>query len=87
MSIWSYNIIRVDGQLFAYIRIQDDYTGNIAGRFSKVHQSGFDYYFRAEGKRNLCTRQVDAFLSREVHQKAAIEFYDQHVKQIKGFIR
>ena len=41
MSIWSYDIIRADGNLFAYIRIQDDYTGNIAGRFSKVHQSGF----------------------------------------------
>ena len=83
MSIWSYDIIRADGKLFAYIRIQDDYTGNIAGRFSKVHQSGFDYYFRAEGKRNLCTRQVAALIAEEENRKTEHDFY----KKYKGFIR
>ena len=84
MSIWSYDIIRADGKLFAYIRIQDDYTGNIAGRFSKVHQTneGF-YYFRAEGKRKLCTNHVAALLQEEENRKTEHEFY----KKYKGFIR
>lgn len=83
MSIWSYDIIRADDQLFAYVRIQDDFTGNIAGRFAKVHQEGFDYYFRAERKRVLCTNQVSALRSRECNIEAEHEFY----KKYKGFIR
>ena len=82
MSLWSFDIIRADGNLFAYCRIQDDYTGNIAGRFFKVHQSGFDYYFRADGKRNLCTRQVSALLASEENIKQEHEFY----KKYRGFI-
>ena len=82
MSIWSFDIIRADGNLFAYTRIQDDYTGNITGKFFRVRMEGFDYYFRADGKRNICTRQVAALLASEDNIKQEHEFY----KKYRGFI-
>ena len=31
MSLYGFDILRCDGKLFAYARIQNDYTGNVAG--------------------------------------------------------
>ena len=42
MGIWDTEVIRVDGHLFAYIRVQNYYSGNVSGSFRRIYQDNTD---------------------------------------------
>ena len=86
MGIWDTEIIRVDGNLFTYVRVQNDYNGNISGSFRRVYQDkDKHYYAKADGRNQNMDAQVQRFLAYEIRQKEYKEFYDKYSKQIGGY--
>lgn len=77
MSIWHKEILRVDGDLKAYIEVQDDYTGNIRGGLRDIHLEGNNYYVRADGNRVDVTEARDNFLRYEDKVKSALDWYNK----------
>lgn len=51
MSIWHKEVVRIDGDLKAYIGVQNDYTGAIKYSLREIHLDGDTYYCRADGQR------------------------------------
>lgn len=76
MGIWHKEVIRVNGDLKAYIEVQDDYTGSIRGGLRDIHLDGNTYFVRADGKRIIVTEERQALLNYEDKCKNAIKWYD-----------
>ena len=74
MSVWDSEIIEAYGNLFAYIRVQNDYTGNISGSFRRIY---FDKkgkpYAKVDGSNHYFTSEVEAFNKRKDFIKNAIQ--------------
>ena len=77
MSIWHKEVLRVDGDLKAYIEVQDDFTGNIRGGLRDIHLEGNTYFARADGNRVNVTEARDNFLRYESKVKDALEWYNK----------
>lgn len=80
--IWSKEVIRVDCSLKAYVKIQNDWTGNISGRLYEIKENRADnhvtFYVNADGERQDVTAEREKFLAKEDHIKRALKFYEQH---------
>lgn len=86
MSIWDNEILRVDGHLFVYVRIQNDYSGNVSGSFRRIYQNkNGDYYAKADGNNQNLTNQVNRFFASEIRQKEITDFYNKYHNQIGGY--
>lgn len=86
MSLWDNEILRVDGHLFVYVRVQNDYSGNISGSFRRIYQNkNGDYYAKADGSNQNLTNQVNRFLASEIRQKEITDFYNKYHNQIGGY--
>lgn len=86
MSLWDNEILRVDGHLFVYVRVQNDYSGNISGSFRRIYQDkNGDYYAKADGTNQNLTNQVNRFLASENKQKEITDFYNKYHNQIGGY--
>ena len=74
MSVWDSEIIEADGNLYAYIRVQNDYTGNIAGSFRRIY---FDKkgkpYAKVDGSNHYFIGEVEAFNKRKEYIKNALQ--------------
>ena len=78
MSLWNIEVLRIDGQLYAHVRIQNDYTGNISGSVRKVINHDGHYYIHADTNKHVVDQQVSAFIERENLIKSAIDFYKKY---------
>lgn len=78
-------ILRVDGNLYAYIRIQNEYTGNVSGSFRRIYKDKSGYYSRADGKNQYINNMVNNFLASEIKEKEIRDFYKKYSSQIGGF--
>lgn len=88
MSLWDNEILRVDGHLFVYVRVQNDYSGNISGSFRRIYQNkNGDYYAKADGSNQNLTNQVNRFIASEIRQKEVIDFYNKYHSQIGGYLK
>lgn len=74
--IYDKEVIRVDGNLYAYIRVQNEYTGNVSGSFRRIYKDKNGYYAKCDGKNNYIS--IDGFLQHEALQKEAMEFYKKY---------
>lgn len=83
MSVWGSEIIEADGNLYAYIRVQNDYTGNIAGSFRRIY---FDKkgkpYAKVDGSNHYFVGEVEAFNERKKYIKNALQVAELHRKGI-----
>lgn len=74
MSTWSAEVIEADGNLFAYVRIQNDYTGNISGNFRRIYtDKNGKSYFKADGRNQYI--DVRPYLDRRDAIAKALKFY------------
>lgn len=88
MSLWDSEILRVDGHLFVYVRVQNDYSGNVSGSFRRIYQNkNGDYYAKADGSNQNLTNQVNRFLASEIRQKEVADFYNKYHSQIGGYLK
>lgn len=78
MSLWSYDIIRVDGDIKAYARTQNDYTGAITGALRTIHEVNGKKYFKNDHQKIICTQDVINFIQYEETVKKALEFYHRN---------
>lgn len=74
MSIWHKECIRCDGEIYGFVKIQDDYTGNIRPRLCTLHIDGNTYWSKADGQRIDMTNEREALLRYEDRVRSAIEF-------------
>lgn len=77
MALYGFEITRLNGDLYAFIRIQDEWTGNITEGIRQVKLDGNDYYFRAETQRHNCTVNVARFREYENKVKSALDWYNK----------
>lgn len=82
MSIWHTEIVRVNGNLKAYIEIQNDYTGSTKGYLRELHLDGNEYFCRADGHRVPMTKEREKFLIYEARERCAMELYNEKRKGI-----
>lgn len=77
MSTWSTDIIEVDGKLFAYVRLQNDFSGNVSGHFRRIYyDKNGRSYFKADGVNQYI--DVRSFKEHQDHIKKALEFYKKY---------
>lgn len=82
LLIWGNEVFRVDGNLYVFTRIQNEFTGNISGHFRRIYKDKNGYYAKADGKNQYLNGEVDGFLKHEAYQKEAMDFF----KKYKGRI-
>lgn len=74
-------IVRVDGNLFAYIKVQNEYTGNVSGSFRRIYQDRKgQWYAKCDGKNQYIS--IARFLNQEYEEKKYRDFYRQYASQI-----
>lgn len=79
MGIWDAEAVRVDGNLFAYIKVQNDYFGNVSGNFRRIYQDkNGHYYAKADGRNQNMDNQVNVLLEYEAMQKELKDFYNKY---------
>lgn len=79
MSLWSYDIIRVDGMIKAYVRTQNEYTGSITGGIRTIYDdSNGKKYFRNDHQKIYCTQDVINLIQHEETVKKALDFYNRN---------
>lgn len=74
MGIWHKECVRCDGDIMAFIKVQDDYTGNIRPRLCTMHLDGNTYWAKADGQRINMTEERNRLLRYEDKVKSALEF-------------
>lgn len=79
MSIWAYDLMRVDGSVRVYTRIQNEYTGQITDGIRDIFtdKSG-KKYFRADHQQIFIDKEYNAFIEHENAVKSALEFYKKY---------
>lgn len=82
--LYDTEVVRVDGNLYAFIRVQNEFTGNVSGSFRRIYKDKDGYYAKADGKNNYMTSQVQSFLQRESQER---EYRDFYKKYHNNFIR
>lgn len=76
MSIWHKEVVRVDGELKAYVGVQNDYTGSIRYDLRNIHLSGDTYYCIADGRHVDLNAERRKLLEYEDKCQRAIKWYD-----------
>ena len=84
MAVWDTEIIKADGNMYAFIRVQNEFTGNISGHFRRIYKDKNGYYAKADGKNQYLNGEVDGFLKREAYQKEAMDFFKKYKGRIFG---
>lgn len=82
MSLYGFNIIRVDGKLYAHAGTQNEWTGNVSYSFKKVYQKGGKYYFKSDNQAHECTSAVLSHMKWEDQRKEEHEFYLKYKNKI-----
>lgn len=73
MSLWHYELCRLDGDIRVYVKTQDDYSGNINEGIRQTFCDEEGYYFRADGKKYYINTQREEFLIYEDNVNRALK--------------
>lgn len=78
MSIWHKEIIKVNSKVYAYVEIQNDWTGQITASLRNVRfDTELNYpYCMAEGNKISLIDEFRHYKESESLRKTAIEFFD-----------
>lgn len=75
MGLWKCEVVRIDGELFAYIENQDDWTGSITNGIRKIKLKGDRYEILNMGSRVNLTDKVEQFIRREAEIQTALDWF------------
>lgn len=78
MSVWDVEVTYLDSDLMAYVKIYDDYSGNITGTLRKVRCIDGHYYIKADGRQINLDNQIAGLLEYKDMTERAISFYKKH---------
>ena len=77
MSVYSIECTRLNGDIMAYVRVQNDWTGAILGQVKKIFLDGDNYYCHADGNRVIVNEQRQRFLDYESRVRTALDWYNK----------
>lgn len=75
MRVWNIEAVRIDGQIMAAVKIQDEWTGNITLHVRKIYLDGNTYYTNVCKERVIMTEARRELLEYEDRCKTALEWY------------
>ena len=75
MSLYSLELVRLNGDIKAYVRIQNDWSGTITEGIRNIFLKDSRYYIRVDGNEVNVNKQRDDFLMHEDHVKSALKWY------------
>lgn len=78
MSIWYKEVIRVNGDIKAYIEIQNEYTGSISCGIREIHLDGNQRYCRADGQKINVQTQYENLLRHEDRVRQGLKLLDSN---------
>ena len=61
MPIWDKEIVKANGDLYCFVRIQNDLNGNISGAFKRIYYKDGHHYCKADGKIQILDKEVARF--------------------------
>ena len=77
MSIYSKEIVRCNGDMKVYVRVQNDYSGKILEGIRNIFSDGDRKYFHADGCKHDVTTLVEEYRRNEEMVKAALTWHKQ----------
>ena len=77
MSLYSLELVRLNGDIKAYVRIQNDWSGQITEGIRNIFLKDDQYYINADGCKHVVNKQRDDFLMKEEHIKDALKWYKE----------
>ena len=84
--VWDKEVIEVDGNMFVYIRLQNEFTGNISGSFRRIYQDKHGHYYaKADGRNQDLSDVVQRFRAQQIRDKEIRDFYNKYHNQIGGY--
>ena len=80
MSIWGDpEIVKVDGEYKAFVKVQNDWSGDVRGHLRDIHMDKDGrYYCRADGSRCDVTRIRERYIKQEQDIKSAVDYAKEH---------
>lgn len=77
MSLYDYELVRLNGDIKAYVRIQNDYTGQITEGIRNIFLKCNKRYFRADGQEVNVTSKYEEFRIKEGKIRDALKWYNE----------
>lgn len=77
MGLWNVECVRIDGQIMAAVKMQDDYTGNITLHVRKIYLDGNTYYTNVCKNRIVMTDARARLIEYEGRCRDALEWYNK----------
>lgn len=77
MSLYSLELVRLNGDIKAYVRVQNDWSGQITEGIRNIFLKGDRYYINVDGQKHIVNRQREDFLMREEQIKDALKWYKE----------
>ena len=74
MAIWDAEIVKADGNMYAFIRVQNEFNGNIAGSFRRIYKDKNGYYAKVDGSNHYFNNEVERFRRYQDQIREALEF-------------
>lgn len=74
MAIWDVEIVKADGNMYAFIRVQNDFTGNISGSFRRIYKDKNGFYAKVDGSNHYFNNEVARFTAYQEQIRDALEF-------------
>lgn len=82
MSLYGFNIIRVDGKFYAHAGIQNEWSGNVSYTFKRIYHKGGRYYFKADSQVHDCSSAVASHIQYEAQRQEEHNFYLKYKNKI-----
>lgn len=83
MSVYNLDIVRANGDMFAIVEIQNDYTGATHSTLRKIHLTDNEYWISVEEVHVPVTKNIQAFKMREDKINSALEYYNKYLKEYR----
>lgn len=80
MSIWDKEIIKANGELYCFVRIQNEFTGNISGAFKKVYYKDGHHYCKADGQIQILDEDVARYNLKQSELRKLMQEAQTHAK-------
>lgn len=77
MSLYSLELVRLNGDIKAYVRIQNDWSGQITEGIRNIFFKDNRHYINADGCKHIVDKQLDDFRMKEEHIKDALKWYKE----------
>ena len=74
MAIWDAEIVKADGNMYAFIRVQNDFTGNVSGSFRRIYKDKNGFYAKVDGSNHYFNNEVARFTAYQEQIRDALEF-------------